>query len=85
MDIDQTLLIGTAGLILVFVSFLIVHMKKFRRTLLVYNAIYFMGSALLTIYSIFKNDLIFIILNGVMMLSAILFLIKEFFGKGARK
>lgn len=60
---DLTLIIGTSGAALILIAFIMAQIHKWKDTDLVYDAVNFIGSALLVAYAVLLVSYPFIILN----------------------
>lgn len=69
--------IGLFGVLLLFGAFLLVHRKHTKWLSLEYNALSLAGSVILTWYAWFINDIVFLTINAVWVLTAAYFLAKN--------
>lgn len=62
---DITLIIGASGALLILIAFVANETHKWKDTDLIYDAVNFIGSALLLVYAILLVSYPFIILNAI--------------------
>lgn len=62
---DNTLIIGASGALLILIAFVANETHKWKDTDLIYDAVNFVGSALLLIYAVLLISYPFIILNAI--------------------
>lgn len=67
--------IGLFGVLLLFVSFFLVHQKHTKWLSFEYNTLNFVGSGILVWYAFFINDIVFLTINAVWTLTAAVFLV----------
>jgi multisubunit Na+/H+ antiporter MnhB subunit len=73
---DYVLLLGTIGLIILLIAFIIEH-TKIKKKKFYFNLLNFIGSTILGIYAILTSNIIFIILEFAWAIFSIVYLIKD--------
>jgi multisubunit Na+/H+ antiporter MnhB subunit len=73
---DYTIIVGTVGLIILLIAFVIEHLKK-KNSRFYFNLLNLIGSFILGVYAILTWNIIFIILEFLWALFSLIYLIKR--------
>ncbi|GEM_PF-6163543 len=80
-ELSVNQMLGLAGFLMLFASFLLNHTKKFKRYTLQYNGLNLIGAGVLAWYSLQINDAVFLIVNSVWAIVALYFVVRRLLNK----